>query len=336
MNADTKTESAAAMSELKLVILAPVYNDWDSANLLLQQMDQVCAKVGLRPGVLLVNDGSTLSLPDEFLSWCPKALDRVDVLDLYKNLGHQRAICVALVHLCQDSPEAAILVMDADGEDPPEQVPVLITAYLDRGRQEVVFAARRRRMEKFAFRSFYQLYRLAHLLLVGSGIRIGNFSILPPALVARLTRSSDLWNHYAASVVKSKLPMTTVPIDRGKRLKGQSKMAFVGLVSHGLSAMSVYSDIISVRIMIWSGVFLVLGLAALIALVILRFSTNWMIPGWATNLFSFTLLLMFQVTIICLLFTFATLASRGGPAFIPIRDCPHFIMRVRRLKFRHV
>jgi polyisoprenyl-phosphate glycosyltransferase len=335
MNAGTSTENPTSASGLKLVIVIPVYNDWDVANLLLQQIDLVCVKGGLNPTVLLVNDGSTLAIPDNFLDWRPKSLVRVDVLDLYKNLGHQRAICIAMVHLCQDSPDATVLVMDADGEDPPEQIPCLIKTYLDRDQKEVVFAARRRRMEGFAFRVFYQLYRLVHLLLVGSDIRIGNFSILPPTLVARLTRSSDLWNHYAASVVKSKLPMTTIPIDRAKRLKGRSKMGYVGLVSHGLSAMSVYSDIIGVRIMMWSGVLLSLGLAALIAVVVLRFSTNWAIPGWATNLFSFTLVLMFQVVIICLLFTFAVLASRGGQAFIPIRDCPHFVMSVRGLEFKH-
>ena len=332
----TESKEFACVGTLKLVIVIPVYNDWDVANLLLQQIDLVCVKEGLRPAILLVNDGSTLAFPDNFLAWRSKSLIRVDVLDLYKNLGHQRAICVAMVHLRQDFPDAAVLVMDADGEDPPEQIAFLVKTYLDHGQRQIVFAARRRRMEGLTFKAFYHLYRLIHLLLVGSDIRIGNFSILPPDLVARLARSSDLWNHYAASVVRSKLPMTTIPIDRAKRLKGRSKMGFVGLVSHGLGAMSVYSDIIGVRILMWTGVLLCIGVAALASVVVLRFSTNWAIPGWSTNLFAFILVLMFQVVIICLLFTFAVLASRGGQTFIPIRDCPNFVMSVRRVEFKHV
>lgn len=319
---------------LKLTLVIPVYNDWEVANLLLRQIDLVCAKNELSPAILLVNDGSTIPVPDDLLAWRPDALLRVDLLDLSKNLGHQRAICVAMVHLCQDSPDAALLVMDADGEDPPEQIPSLIRTYVECGQQEAVFAARRRRVEGFTFKVFYQLYRLFHLLLVGSDIRIGNFSVIPPGLVARLVRSSELWNHYAASVIKSKLPMTTIPVDRAKRLKGRSKMGFVGLVLHGLSAMSVYSDIVGVRILMSSCVLLVLGLVTLVSVVILRLSTNWVIPGWATNVVGLTLVLMFQVVIVCLLFTFGVLASRGGQGFIPIRDCPLFVLRVRRLEFK--
>lgn len=321
---------------LQLVILIPVYDDWEVANLLLQQIDAVCATNGLSPVVLLVNDGSTLPLPDEFLAWHPSALQHIEMIDLYKNLGHQRAICVGMVHVCEEFPDAALLVMDGDGEDSPEQIPALLKAYVEHGQREAVFAARRRRLEGFLFKAFYQLYRLLHILLVGSDIRVGNFSIVPPALVPRLVRSSELWNHYAACAIKSKLPMTTLPLDRARRLKGRSKMGLVGWVVHGLSAMSVYSDIIGVRVLTMTGVLLGLGLVALVSVVVVRFSTNWAIPGWATNLFALTLVLMFQVVIVCLLFTFGVLASRGGQTFMPIRDCPHFVLKVSRLEFKEV
>jgi hypothetical protein len=333
----TRTDEDSVLAkELKLVIVIPVFNDWEAANLLLQQIDSVCARSGLSPAVLLINDGSTMPVPGDFLAWRAEALLRVDLLDLYKNIGHQRAICVGMVYACQDSPDAAILVMDADGQDPAEQILRLVETYLSRGQQEAVFAARRRRLEGFAFRAFYQLYRLLHLLLVGSDIRIGNFSVVPPALVQRLVRSSDLWNHYAASAIKSRLPMTLAPMDRAARLKGRSKMRFTGLVMHGLSAMSVYSDIIGVRLLVLSCVPVGLGLAILASVVVLRLSTKWAISGLAMNVVGLTLVLMFQVTIVCLLFTFGVLASRGGQAFIPIRDCSNFVLGVRHLQCKHV
>ena len=329
-----RQEETLDVSGLSLVIIIPVYNDWEVADLLLAQLDSVCAGIGLSPSVLLVNDGSTLPIPDDFLEWRPKALARVDVLDLYRNLGHQRAICVALVHACQESPDSAILVMDADGEDPPDQIPQLIRTYLECGQQQAIFAARRRRMEGFVFKAFYQLYRLLHVVLVGADIRIGNFSILPPALAARLVRSSDLWNHYAASAIKSKLPLVTIPTDRAKRLLGHSQMSFIALAVHGLSAMSVYSDIIGIRMLVLTVVLVILGLSGLALIVLIRSFTNWVIPGFATNLFGFTLMLIFQAVITSLLFTFGVLASRGGQFFIPGRDCPQFVLSVRRL-FTH-
>jgi len=316
---------------LNFVILIPVYNDWESAHLLLQQIDEACARGALAPTVLLVNDGSTLPVPDDLLPWRPRALSSVAVLDLYKNLGHQRAICVGMVYACENFPDAAILVMDADGEDAPDQIPRLIQMYLECGEQRIVFAARRRRAEGLVFKLFYQFYRLLHLLLVGFDIRIGNFSILPPSLAARLVRSSDLWNHYAAAAVKSKLPLTTIPINRAKRLVGRTKMSFVGLVLHGLSAMSVYSDIIGIRILLSTAALVVVGLIALLVIVVIRYGTSWAIPGWATNVFGTTLMLIFQAVIISLLFTFGVLASRGGQPFVPVRDCPHLVLSVKGL-----
>jgi glycosyltransferase involved in cell wall biosynthesis len=321
----------AAPSQLRLVILIPVYNDWPSADLLLRQIDSVCAESGLTPAILLVNDGSTLAIPEDFLTWKRAAICKVDVLELYMNLGHQRAICVALVYACQDSPGAAVLVMDADGEDRPDQIPLLIKTYHDHQGRRAIFAARRRRTEGIAFKILYHLYRLLHLTLVGTDIHIGNFSVLPPDLVERLVRSSDLWNHYAACAIKSKLPLSTVPIDRGKRLLGRSQMRFTSLVLHGLSAMSVYSDVIGIRVLVLAAVFVLLGLAAMVSMVLIRAIAPWDVAGWATTAFGTILILVFQVAVISLLFTFGVLASRGGQSFIPVRDCPHFVLGARSL-----
>jgi glycosyltransferase involved in cell wall biosynthesis len=320
--------------QLKLVIAIPVFNDWEAANLLLQKIDSVCVESGLSPFILLINDGSTMPVPDDFLAWRSMASLRVDVLELHKNLGHQRAICVALVHLCKNDPEAAVLIMDADGQDPPDQIPRLVEACLSRGQQQGVFAARRRRMEGLTFKLFYQLYRLVHLLLVGSDIHMGNFSLLPPALVQRLVRSNDLWCHYAAAAIKSRLPITTIPVDRAGRLSGRSQMSFVKLVLHGLSAMSVNSDIIGVRVLVFNCLLAGLGLIALASVLILRFSKSGAAVGIATNAVGLALVLVLQIVAVCVLFTFGVLALRGGQTFIPVRDCHYFISGIRHLEFK--
>jgi len=320
--------------QFRLVIAIPLFNDWEAANMLLQQIDSVCVDSGLSPNILLINDGSTMPVPKEFLTWHSKSSLRVDLLDLHKNIGHQRAICAALVHLCQYDPDAAILIMDADGQDPPDQIPRLVEAYLSRGQQEAVFAARKRRMEGLAFKIFYQSYRLLHLLLVGSDIHIGNFSLLPPAFVRRLIRSNDLWCHYAASAIKSKLPMTTVSLDRAERLKGRSQMSFVNLVLHGLSAMSVNSDIIGVRVLVFNCLLAGLGLIALVLVSVLRLFSNSGGAGLAASVVGLLLMLVLQIVVGCILFTFGVLALRGGQTFIPVRDCHHFVSGTRRLEFK--
>lgn len=87
-------------------------------------------------------------------------------------------------------------------------------------------------------------------MLTGIRVRVGNFSILPFAYLDTLVVMSELWNHYAASVFRSKLPFAMIPIPRGTRFAGTSKMNFVALVSHGLSAISVFGDIVGVRLLI--------------------------------------------------------------------------------------
>jgi hypothetical protein len=53
---------------------------------------------------------------------------------------------------------------------------------------------------------------------------------------------SEIWNNFPCGVVKSKLPIDTIPFERAKRLAGESKMNFVSLITHGMSAISVLME----------------------------------------------------------------------------------------------
>jgi 2-polyprenyl-3-methyl-5-hydroxy-6-metoxy-1,4-benzoquinol methylase len=82
-------------------------------------------------------------------------------------------------------------------------------------------------------------------MLTGISVRVGNFSILPRSYLSTLIVLSELWNHYAAAVFRSRLKFEMIPIPRGRRIAGASRMNFVSLVTHGLSAASVFSDIVA-------------------------------------------------------------------------------------------
>ena len=94
----------------------------------------------------------------------------------------------------------------------------------------------------------------AGLLLTGIPVRVGNFSVIPAAQLRRLVVVSELWNHYAAAVFKARTPKATVPTARAPRLAGRSRMNFVDLVTHGLSALSVHSELIGVRLLVVAAV----------------------------------------------------------------------------------
>ena len=285
--------------------------------------------------IVFVDDGSIDQRPEPLVKTPPKSLESIHVLELRRNLGHQRALCVGLVHLSQKHPEDPVLIMDADGEDGPSDIPLLLKEYVNQGRSKVIFAARGRRAEGIVFKFFYQLYRVVHRVLVGFDIRVGNFSVVPSQFLERLVVTSDLWNHYAAAVVKIKIPRSTVSIDRSRRIFGQSKMGLVPLIVHGLSAVSVFGEVVGVRLLISSTVFGVLSMGLVLTALIVKFATHLVIPGWATLATGLLLLLLSQVVLLSLIFTFVVLYSRGQSSFVPLRDCPLYIREEKVVFTKH-
>jgi hypothetical protein len=112
-------------------------------------------------------------------------------------------------------------------------------------------------------------------------------------------------------------------------------MGFVGLVIHGLSAMSVFGDTVGVRLLISCGVFGVLTTILIVAAFIVKVATNLSIPGWATYVTGLLLLLLSQLVVLSLIFIFVALYSRGQSSFVPVRDCPIYIGNVRTVFTRH-
>jgi hypothetical protein len=225
----------------EVAVCMPVFNDWTSALVVVERVRSALAVAGDTARFLLVDDGSTES--------CEGAVPAdVEVLHLRRNVGHQRAIAVGLVRLNDVlGPEVDVVVMDADGEDIPEQVPVLVDAARAAGGREVVFAKRTKRSEGVGFRIGYHLYRFAHRAMTGRSVEVGNFSVIPRSVLPTVVSVSEIWVHYAAGVIKARIPVLLVPLPRGERIAGRSKMNTVSLVGHGLGALSIFGEEIVVR-----------------------------------------------------------------------------------------
>jgi polyisoprenyl-phosphate glycosyltransferase len=101
-------------------------------------------------------------------------------------------------------------------------------------------------------------------------------------------------------------------------------MNFVGLVIHGLSALSIFSETIGARLLILNLVVLVLASAGLIATVVLRLGMSVGIPGWATNVVGILLIIILQTLMFTVLFCVGVLGGRQATGFIPRRDYAYF------------
>jgi polyisoprenyl-phosphate glycosyltransferase len=306
----------------KIVILIPIRDDWESVTALMRLLDLELAASPFSVEILLIDDASNRPHPwaEELLEF--KTIEEVRVLRLRRNLGHQRAIALGLVEIRRSCTCDAVVVMDGDGEDTPEGVAKLLSAF---DGKEVVFAERSRRTESLTFRVFYQGYRLLHRVLTGVSVRVGNFSVVPFAFVDRLVVMSELWNHYAAAIFRSGLPFRSIPIPRGYRIAGESKMNFVSLTAHGISAISVFGDVVGVRLLICSMIASVLVVLAMLGVVGIRLSTDLAIPGWATYSVAALAIILIQIVSVATSFTFSMLSGRINLSFVPLRDFEMFV-----------
>jgi hypothetical protein len=318
------------LEDVHLVI--PVYNDWGSVSSLLSRIGKTLAAP---PAVLLVDDGSSAPAPADLGEGLRPMFRAVEILHLRRNLGHQRAIAVGLMHLLANARGDAVVVMDADGQDQPEHVAMLLDR-LGQTDRAAVFAARSRRLEGTIFRFFYALYLLAHRVLVGWNVRMGNFSAVRWELLRSLGVTSELWNHYAAAVCRTGAGIETIPLPRGPRLHGSSRMSFTALVAHGLSAISVFGDIVAVRLLTGATAVSVAGGVAAVSIVACILAGVWTPPlGAAFALISLGLFVG-QGALICFLLAFLLLNSRSELTTIPERDCLCFVDRVEELRLTDV
>jgi hypothetical protein len=299
---------------LDIVVVMPVYEDLEASSRLFREL--ALAQPG-RIYVVAVDDGSVRQpLPASAIA--SAGLPGV-VLKLRRNVGHQRAIAIGINYVADNLQPSRVVVMDSDGEDLPASLRELEAA-LAAPEVDAAVARRKGRVETLRFRTFYWFYKQLFSLLSGRSIDFGNYMMLKPNALSRLAAMQELWIHVAACVLTSKLRIASVPLDRGPRYAGQSKMNFVGLALHGFKALMVVAEDVLVRVGIACtavAVLSVLGVFAAIVLKIVGFAT----PGWFSVALGIMLLVFLQTGTLTLMTLMLTGVVRSGSvAAIAYRD----------------
>jgi hypothetical protein len=313
-------------------IVTPVFNDWTSFRRLLEELDKAAVSLPFRLFVSAIDDGSTEDA-DSILADLPPLthLAGVEIVHLAVNVGHQRAIAIGLCLASDDADSEAVLIMDADGEDPPASLGSLVEAA--NGRPDFcVVAQRKKRLESTLFKIFYGLYKLLFRLVTGRTITFGNFSLLSIGYIHRIVMIPDLWNNLPAAILRSKLPVTFVPIQRDRRYAGKSHMNLTSLIVHGLSAISVYADTIFVRLLMLAiGLTIVSVISIAILLVLRIFFPAHATPGWATTIAFGLAIIILQVLFTALSSILMLLNNRVQRLFLPKADYRPYVNLRRRL-----
>jgi polyisoprenyl-phosphate glycosyltransferase len=328
---NSKPARVARIQHLAIVI--PVFNDWPSLSRLIVDLDAVSGVSNIDFSVLVIDDGSTEALLTDFPVDQLHRVRSIEIIALACNMGHQRAIAVGLVEAFSRQEFDAVLVMDADGEDRPADIPRLVDEAA-RHPGNIVCARRGHRPRLYAFRVWYACYRLVFRVLTGSQLDFGNFCLIPRERLRALVNSPSIWNHLASTLSRARIPLWSVPTDRGMRYSGRSRMNFVSLVMHGLSAMAVYSDIVMVRLLLAAAALGALTIVGLGWVVFVKLFTALAIPGWATSAAGVLVIVLVQAM---MLFTIAALnmmSTRSVSTVIPMVDAPRFILSRRAVSCR--
>ena len=221
----------------KIIILIPVYNDWESLNKLLSEINENIKSFSeINFECLIVNDASTvqppeLKKPGNFLS--------IELLNMKENKGHARCNAFGIRYVFQNKKFDNLILMDGDGEDRPEEIKSLIEKLKENPSLSVV-AKRVKRSEGPFFQSLYQLHKLITFIFTGKNINFGNYSILTRNDVEKLYSKASLWSSFSGSVKKNIKSLNEINSIRGLRYFGPSKMSLFKLIIHSLSIIAVF------------------------------------------------------------------------------------------------
>lgn len=313
---------------MNLIFVIPIFNDWQSFRQLIVNIDKALAGMECRATVLAIDDGSSAELDEPLGFEAPlRRVESVEVVTLACNMGHQKAIAVGLSVASKREAMSAVVVMDGDGEDDPADLPRLLAVVLA-GRAPIGMAHRSKRSEGLLFKVLYTVYKFMFRHLTGVRLTFGNYCALHPAAARRLAFMPNLWNSLPATCLRSKLPLAAVPTIRGNRYAGEPKMSFVNLVLHGLQAITVFSDAVLVRLSLLSAA---AAAVSLIVVLTVRFSVDWIVPGWASNMMGFLVLSLLMVMFSLLTTSLLTLQERSNMPMIPFLHADQYVEKIRKV-----
>ena len=250
----------------KIKILIPVYNDWQSVFKLLENINIVTSKLDSEFSVIIVNDASSESSPKFFPDL--NNLKSVQIINMKENRGHARCNAAGLKYISEKKEFDCVIPMDADGEDRPDELCLLIEKNKDFPNKAIT-ANRVKRSEGFIFRFFYFAHKYLTFLFTGQIIKFGNYTCLPKSIVNEMVNESATWSSFSGSLAKIAKDRKSIPSERGVRYFGPSKMSFLKLLKHSLSIIAVFKEALLFRSILFliTYLFLMMGKISAVTLI---------------------------------------------------------------------
>jgi polyisoprenyl-phosphate glycosyltransferase len=285
------TPSSTTWNPLVSVVV-PLCNEEPSVDELYRRLAAALDASGVSYEVIAVDDGSA-DATGARLDELADTDDRLVVLHLSRNFGHQAAVSAGIDHAQGE----AVVVMDGDLQDPPEVVPQFIAAW--REGYDVVYGVRRHRKEslfkRLGYAAFYRLWNAISDLDIP--LDSGDFCLMDRRVVEVLTHLPERMRFIRGLRSFVGFRQVGLPYERAAREAGSSKYnlsALVGLAIDGLVSFSGYP----LRLVTHLGLTTICVAFALLAWVLFdAWVTQSAPPGWASTIV--VVLFMSSVILLC-------------------------------------
>jgi glycosyltransferase involved in cell wall biosynthesis len=303
-----------------LSVVLPCFNEQEVLHDTTTRLVKVLEQTGLNFEIIYVDDGST-DLTPQILREMVAQDQRVGVIRLSRNFGHQMAITAGLEHTCGD----AVVVIDADLQDPPEVILEFVQKWKDG--YDVVYGVRSNREGETTFKlsSAKAFYRFINWL---SDTRIpldtGDFRLMDRCVVDALLAMPER-DRFVRGMV-SWLGFSQVPVSyhRSARLAGVTKFSFLRMLR--LAADAIFSfSIVPLRLATWFG-FCASAIAVLgifIAILERILGVEGLVKGWTSMVTA--ILFIGGVQLICM----GIIGEYVGRIYSESKRRPLYILRER-------
>ncbi len=222
---------------IDLSVVIPLYNEENNVEKLHERIRESLQELQINYEVIFVNDGSkdkTMPLVLKLAQSDP----HLRFIDLSRNFGHQLAITAGIEHTKGEY----IVVMDGDGQDPPE----FIRDLYEKAKSgfEVVYAKRRKRdgenfLKKFTAKAFYRI--LAKITSIEIPVDTGDFRIIHRRIKEILSQMPEQHKYIRGQIAWIGFNQTYLEYDRQERMSGETKFTYRKMMRFALDGISGFS-----------------------------------------------------------------------------------------------
>jgi dolichol-phosphate mannosyltransferase len=280
-----------------LSLVLPVFNEEAVIPELHARLQQFLARLALAAEVVFVDDGSrdrSLDLLRELGAKDP----RYRIVSFARNFGHQAAITAGLDHARGE----AVVVMDADLQDPPEVVLEMVAKW--RQGYDVVYGKRRSRqgetrLKLLTAKWFYRMF--ARMIPIEVPLDTGDFRLMSRRVVAVLGHLREMHRFMRGLVAWLGFKQTAVLYDRPVRFAGETKYPLGKMVRFAIDGITSFS-ILPLRLATYLGIVIsALSVGVAVWAVLAHFVFGATVPGWTTVVVLVSLLSAVQLIMIGIL-----------------------------------